>query len=368
MTVYKPKNSKHYHYDFQFKGIRYHGSTGCQAKRDAERYERDRRTEAALGTKVKPSLTMDEAMGIFWEQKAKHDKDGTIEGQLARLVAMIGPKKLLADITQHDMNVFVATRRGMKARRKETLVSAATVNREIEAMRRACAYLEDGYSVPAINWSKLKLPEPNGRVRELTDAEQAALFEQLPEDLSALAMFAMLSGQRRTAITTLTWSNVDLANRSARVLTKGGIWHRFPLSPQMIAILANRPKACPQVFTYECERSAPAKQGNPPRVKGHRYPFSEDGWKRKWAAALKRAGISDFRFHDLRHTAATRVTRNSGIHAAQRLLGHTDIKTTSRYSHVRDDDLLAAMIAAESRIIPGAGKVVALKPAEKRQK
>lgn len=368
MTVYKPKNSKHYHYDFQFKGVRYHGSTGCQAKRDADRYERDRRTEAALGTKVKPSLTMNDAMGIFWQDKAKHDRDGTIEGQLERLSKMLGPDKLLADITQHDMNVYVATRRGMKARHKDTLISAATVNREIEALRRAVAYLADGYSVPDIRWTKLKLREPRVRIRELSEAEEGALFAQLPEDIAALAKFAMLSGQRRTALTTLTWSNVDMANATARVLTKGGVWHSFPLTPAMIAILGNRPKVCPQVFTYECERPAPAKQGNPPRKKGERYPFSEDGWKRKWSAALKRAGISDFRFHDLRHTAATRVTRNGDITQAQQLLGHTSISTTARYAHARETDLRKAMLAAESRIIPEVGAVVALKPAEKRRK
>lgn len=368
MTVYKPKNGRHYHYDFQFRGVRYHGSTGCQAKRDAERYERDRRTEAALGAKVKPSLTMDEAMGIFWEQKAKHDKDGTIEGQLARLVAMIGPKKLIADITQHDMNVFVATRRGMKARYKETLVSAATVNREIEAMRRAVAYLSDGYSVPVIKWSKLKLREPKERVRELSYAEEAALFEQLPDDLAAMARFAMLSGQRLGALVTLTWSNVDLGKATARVLTKGDVWHSFPLSPEMVAIIANRPKACPQVFTYECERSAPPKQGNPARVKGQRYPFSLDGWRRKWAAALKRAGVSDFRYHDFRHTAGSRITRGSNLKVTQKMLGHSNIATTARYAHAHDEDVRAGLLAAESRIIPEVGSVVVLKPAEKLQK
>lgn len=368
MTVYKPKNSKHYHYDFQFKGVRYHGSTNCQAKRDADRYERDQRTKAALGTTVKPSLTLDEAMGVFWEQKAKHDSDSTIKGQIARLVKMIGPNKLLADITQHDMNVFVATRRGMKARYKETLVSAATVNREIEALRRAVAYLSDGYSVPDIKWAKLKLREVKEHVRELSLAEEAALFAQLPEDLAAMAKFAMLSGQRLSAIRTLTWSNVDLGKASARVLTKGNVWHSFPLSPEMIAIIANRPKACPQVFTYECERPAPAKQGNQPRKKGERYPFSQDGWRRKWAAALNRAGISDFRYHDLRHTAGSRITRGSNLKVAQRMLGHSNIVTTSRYAHAHDEDVRAGLLAAESRIIPEVGSVVALKPAEKRRK
>ena len=366
MTVYKPKNSKHYHFDFQFKGVRYHGSTNCQAKRDAERYERDQRTQAALGTKVKPSLTVDEALGLFWEQKARFDKDGTIEGQLKRLVEMLGPKRILSDLSQHDLNVFVATRRGMKARASERLISNASVNREIETLRRAIRHLADGYSVPEIKWSKLLLKEARERVRELSTAEEKALFAQLPADLAALAEFAMLSGQRRTAIIKMTWANVDFANRTAKVLTKGDVWHSFPLSARMVAILANRPKVSTQVFTYECERSAPPKQGNARRVAGQRYPFSEDGWKRKWAAALKRAGISDFRFHDLRHTAGSRITRGSNLKVTQKMLGHTRIETTARYAHAHDEDVRAALVAAESRIIPEEGSVVALKPAEKR--
>ncbi len=365
MTVYKPKNSRHYHFDFQFKGVRYHGSTGCQSKRDAERYERDQRTEVALGTKVKPSLTIDQALGTFYAQKGRHEKDTSVPGQLKRLTQMLGANKVIGDLTQLDMTVYVATRRGMKARGKETLISAATVNRELELLRRIIAHFEDSYSMPEIAWGKLMLKEPQERVRELSQAEEQRLFEQLPEDLAKVVDFAILSGQRRTAIITLLWSKVDFDKQEASVFTKGGKWHTFPLTPRMMAIIANRPKVAPQVFTYECERSAPAKQGNPPRVKGERYPFSKQGWTRKWRAALARAGVEDFRFHDLRHTAGSRVTRNSNLKVTQKLLGHTKIETTARYAHVSDTDMRKAMAASESRIIPEHDTVVALKPAEK---
>ena len=70
-------------------------------------------------------------------------------------------------------------------------------------------------------------------------------------------------------------------------------------------------------------------------------------------AALKAAGIKDFRFHDLRHTAATRALRESGnLKVVQQLLGHADIATTARYAHAMTDDVrdvMEAMEAMESR-------------------
>jgi integrase len=369
VTIYKPKNSRHYHYDFQFKGIRYHGSTGCQAKRDAERYERDKRTEVALGVKTKPSITWDEACGLYWAQRGKFERDTSVRGQIARLNDSIGAKRLLADLTFLDFSNHVARRRAQKARNKQTLVTAATVNREITLARRIVRLAATTYAAPEIEWTKLLLREPKERVRELSGDEEVRLMEALGPDLGAVVEFAILSGQRRSAIITMIWSKVDLQTGWAEVLTKGDKWHRFPLTPRMVAIIANQPKVCAQVFTYECERPAPPKQGHPPRVKGERYPFSRDGWRRKWAAALKAAGVTDFRFHDLRHTAGSRVTRGSNIKVAQKLLGHTRIETTSRYAHVHEEDIRAAMESAQqSRIIPEAGTVVSLKPAGNRQK
>lgn len=135
-------------------------------------------------------------------------------------------------------------------------------------------------------------------------------------------------------------------------------WHTIPLTARMIEIIRSRPRVCPQVFTYECKRSAPPiRRGDkmlPSRKKGQRYPFGKQGWSREWRAALKAAGIEDFRFHDLRHTAGSRITRACGnLKVTQKVLGHTSITTTARYAHASDDDVRRAMAAVESRNSPG---------------
>ncbi len=75
MTTYKPKNSPYYHFDFQFKGERYYGSTGRETKRDADHYERDQRTQAATGKKEKPSVSLDAGFGHFWQDKGRLEKN-----------------------------------------------------------------------------------------------------------------------------------------------------------------------------------------------------------------------------------------------------------------------------------------------------
>ncbi|MCK9544784.1 MAG: tyrosine-type recombinase/integrase, partial [Novosphingobium sp.] len=104
-----------------------------------------------------------------------------------------------------------------------------------------------------------------------------------------------------------------------------------------------------QVFTYIAERSSPRRPDRVQRIKGQRYPFSVQGWDRKWRKALKDAGIEGYRFHDNRHTAAT---RSGSIEVANRLLGHSDYRTTQRYFHPAEATVRDALIAAESRNSP----------------
>ena len=96
------------------------------------------------------------------------------------------------------------------------------------------------------------------------------------------------------------------------------------------------------VFTYLCRR------GRAKRRKSQRYPFSRWGWRKPWQAALRAAGIEDFRFHDLRHTDATRTLRATGnLKLVQKKLGHAAIASTARYAHVTADDVHVAMLAME---------------------
>ena len=98
------------------------------------------------------------------------------------------------------------------------------------------------------------------------------------------------------------------------------------------------------VFTYVARRTL-KKRG---LVRGKRYPLTEDGLKTAARRAIAATGIEDFHFHDMRHTAATRVLRKSNLRVAQRLLGHADIQTTTKYAHALDDDIRAALEATSS--------------------
>jgi integrase len=62
--------------------------------------------------------------------------------------------------------------------------------------------------------------------------------------------------------------------------------------------------------------------------------------------AIARSGVKDLRFHDTRHTAATRVLRESNLRVVRTLLGHSDGRTTTKYPHDMMDDVLNALEAA----------------------
>ncbi|TFU06188.1 site-specific integrase [Polymorphobacter arshaanensis] len=350
MTVYKHQRSRYWHYDFQIDGQRYADSTRCTNKRDAERVEAEARRNIIFGNTAKPQVTIDDAIGTWWANKGQYQRSAkTTRYQLANLVDGLGKSNRVSDVGFAELDDYVALRR--KA------VSNASVNREIEHARKIWRYTaRRKFDVgDDIEWGKLMLPEPKERVRELLADEELRLFAELPEDIAAVAEFAMISGQRRTAVVTLLWRNVDFNNCTAKIKLKAQSddWHSFPLPPRLIAIIKGRPKVCPQVFTYMCERSAPPRLDRVRRIKGERYPMTPQGWERKWKKALSNAEIEDFRFHDMRHTALTRITRATGnLKIAQKLAGHSTINTTARYAHVTGDDVLAAMVTTESRTIP----------------
>ncbi len=343
MSLYKHAKSKFWHYDFQHKGHRYHGSTGCASKRDAERFVAEQRRKAALGEKTKPSITLDKACDAWWLAKGQHLRShATVIYQLANLAEGIGAGRPLQDITLIDLDAYIARRRAK--------VKNSSVNRETALLRRVIEWHADrGFDVPVITWSRTKLREPKPVTRILADDEEARLFDKLPDSLKPIVEFALLSGQRKAEIVTLRWADVNFKAMRATVWAKGQKPHSFPLTPRMVALIANQPKVCAQVFTYIAERSSPRRPDRVQRIKGQRYPFSVQGWDRKWRKALKDAGIEGYRFHDNRHTAAT---RSGSIEVANRLLGHSDYRTTQRYFHPAEATVRDALIAAESRNSP----------------
>jgi integrase len=168
-------------------------------------------------------------------------------------------------------------------------------------------------------------------------------LSEIRPDYAPLIEFALTTGLRFTACQRLTWADVDMAQKVARVRMKskkpGGRLLELPLPEAAMELVREQRGMHPiYVFTYVCKKS----RGR--RKVGERYPFSKNGWRKDWAKALSIADIEDFRFHDLRHTAASRVQRAVGnLRVTQQMLGHASIQSTVRYAHVRSDEVRRAM-------------------------
>ncbi len=360
MSLFKPHGSKYWYYDFAVKGVRHYGSTGTASKEAAKEVEAAQRElvrRAAFfpDEKKKPQMTVKAAFDRYYVEVSGHLASADNHLTYMERLLTLGADRYLADITDSDVAHLVAKRRATKARYSRDPVSNATVNRETELLSRIFRRARKVWKVDVgdqIDWSAHRLPEVDERIRELTADEESRLFAHLRADYQPMVRFALISGMRLSNLVRLTWRQVDLSSGQITLKMKsrkpGGRSHTIPITPGMIALLTAEKGHHPiYVFTYVCAKSREKRR------KGRRYPFSHDGWRRAWWDALQKAEIEDFRFHDIRHTAATRIVRASGnLKVAQKLLGHTDISATTRYAHVTKDDVLNALILVESQEIP----------------
>lgn len=379
MPLYRRKRSAFWWYDLTVQGTRLRGSTGATARDVAEVIETSIRHDALIrkATGAKPDLSLDDACARYWGEVARFQSNAKNTARaVRRLLSRLGKTTPLSGLGSGKIADYVAKRRGDRRGRRargakgvdtRPLVSNATVNRDLELLRRIMrrAARTWGAAVAEVGWTELLLQESAGRTRHLALEEERRLFQHLRPDFWPLVLFAALSGLRRSAIVRLTWRQVDLEGLEVRVVLKskepGGRPHIVPITPPMAAILQQeRGRHSERVFTYVCERNRWDRYRKRQQRKGERYPFTANGWRKAWCAALEAAGVQDFRFHDLRHTAATRLLAASGnLKAVQGMLGHSEIATTARYAHVDVAELrrimgLAHGAAAHPRHSPAA--------------
>jgi len=186
------------------------------------------------------------------------------------------------------------------------------------------------------------LREHNVRIRYLTEEEEARLFAVLPERYRPLVKVALHTGLRQGELLGLTWAQVDFL---AGVLTiprsKHGETRHVPMNAVVREIL------------WECWTARLAQANASPYVFLTAYgePFHD---VRKWfPLALREAGIANFRWHDLRHTFASRlVMAGVDLRTVQELMGHKTIQMTLRYSHLSPSHQRQAV----ERLVPQNGE------------
>jgi integrase len=176
------------------------------------------------------------------------------------------------------------------------------------------------------------MKEDHKKERFLTSEEADALYEKLKLSdntmLQYIVPMLILTGARKREVLDARWEDFDIERRSWRIhTTKLGRPRHVPLSDGAVALLHSMKRIddCPWAFP------------NPQTLKPYVSIFHS------WNSARKAAGLKDVRMHDLRHSFASFLV-NSGrtLYEVQHLLGHTQIKTTARYSHLSQDTLLDA--------------------------
>jgi integrase len=180
------------------------------------------------------------------------------------------------------------------------------------------------------------MPEDNKKERFLTKEEAQILYEKLKLSDNSMLQFIVpmliLTGARKGEVLDARWQDFDFERRSWRIhTTKLGRPRHVPLSDGAVSLLNSMPRIA------ECEWAFPNPKTKKPYVSIH---YS-------WDTVRKQAGLQDFRLHDARHSFASFLV-NAGrtLYEVQHLLGHTQIKTTARYSHLSQDTLLDASNAA----------------------
>jgi integrase len=361
VSVYRHKESPFYHYDFRFKGDRFHGSTECTNKRDAESFEAAERDRAKQQAKVAPSAVstkLDDVAGSYWNQVGQHHVGAdTTWRDVARLIGYFGPAKLLTEILDADVAKLVAWRRGQRVTRHgkgkknaatAPLVAPATVNRSTtEVLKKLFTFAKRKLRIKfdsEPDWKEHWLEEPEERVRELHDDESDQLEDATRDDYLPIMAFAGASGLRMNECL-LKWSEVNWGTKQIVKLGKGGKRVTIPITDTIREILWPLRGQHPEmVFTYVASRTRKAQR----LIKGHRYPVTYSGLKSEWKRQRARSGVNDFRFHDYRHDFATKLLRlTKNLKLTQKSLNHANIKTTAKYAHVLDDEVAAGVDAMQ---------------------
>jgi integrase len=176
-----------------------------------------------------------------------------------------------------------------------------------------------------------------GRVRFLDDDERTRLLAACKESrypyLYLIVMLALSTGMRKEEILSLKWRNVEL-DRECIILekTKNGDRRNVPVKGDALALLKQHAKIrrLDTEFLFPGEKASPQKECKAVPANARHFDITA-----AWNAARREAKLTDFRFHDLRHTTASYLAMNGAtIVDIAAVLGHRGVATTQRYTHL----------------------------------
>ena len=267
-------------------------------------------------------LTVANLLGIYDERHAKSHKNSKScksDFYLAVSLNRCLGNLFLNEVTPKKIEAY------MDARRIDG-VSDITIHHELNLLRHAFSLAVKKWDlIDKTPFEKVTLPPGDRkRIRYLKPEEEEALFDALKssEWLAPVVVIARETGLRLTNICELTWNQADLFKRSIEIeKTKNGkpVW--IPMSDVVYAELLTLNK----VRDLKSDRVF--------LVKGR--PLNRNWVSHVFKRVCLRAGVENFRFHDLRHDFCSRLIQaGQPLHVVAELAGHEDISTTQRYAHL----------------------------------
>jgi integrase len=324
-------------YEFIFAGRRVRESAKTSRKTIATEAERQRKLElekALAGLPVEKRTnrinSVSDVVKPYQEHYAINHREQSIlfcKGRLAHVTRLMG-NTLLLDLTETAVLQYIKTR-------LEEGASGRTINMEIGELSRAIGHKW------SVLWPKVrKLEERKDGGRALSSEEEnrlidAAIGNPRWKMLATLVRVALLTGMRSGETTTLTWGQVDFQNRVVtvgRAKTSSGTGRQIPMNQELFLVLSCHAdwftkrfgEAKPEHYLLPFGKPAPTDPTRPITT-----------LKTAWASLRKKACVA-CRFHDLRHTAATKMAE-AGVPESTMLaiMGHMSRAMLERYSHIR---------------------------------
>lgn len=277
------------------------GSTKQTGKREAQKYHDE--LKRVLSERDSGGFSLADALRL-WLQASDRSKN---EKQAIKRLLLVYPSRPIGEVGTGLSEAIAGT--------------AGTRNRTISIVNAALAMARKRGVVCPPNIPKLKVTAT--KLRFLTKEEWTRLDAELSGHVKHIVRFALYTGLRASNVFNLKWSEVNLETKTVWVdasEAKGKKSISIPLSADAYSVLAEMENREAYVFTFN---------GKP--VKSVKTAFGK---------ALKRAGIEDFRFHDLRHTwASWHVQKGTPLMVLKELGGWADISMVQRYAHLSPEHL-----------------------------
>lgn len=332
MTVKQQKNGKWY-CRFQLNGERHHllckGATNrkeAEQTENAFKYKLQQQQNGVIPRDDK-GVTLNKVFDNFLEYSEHNKKSYKQDKSRVRLLKEYFKIRYAKDVKPADIEK-------LKSYLLNKGLSKVTINRYLEIISKAFNMAIDNELINKNPLKKnTKFLQQNYVVRPLFPEEEQRLMKVLSEPqyeyLKGIVIVALNTALRRQNILDLTWEQIDLDGRVIEITENKSNKHIFkPINDTLLQYFQSIPEESRvgDVFI------------NP--ITGRKCKEI----KRAWKTVKEKANITNFRFHDLKHTVGTRLAKHGvPIPVIKEVLDHSDIKTTMRYVHTADKQILSAM-------------------------